>query len=160
MTYCAPERLDRIFFQKSHRRVINTYLLERCIVSTCLGHAQLRSNTSRCRGSTSCSMHPPFSVVPSTQRITRLSIEMDYNSSCLGPTVPLTLTMKKADLHWCGPFEPDLKVLQAQFCAPCDTRLLNLQLGVLTCVTHAIQMKKQSVNAIFVMFRMGCSSDH
>ena len=36
----------------------------------------------------------PFSVVPSSHRITRFSMEMDFKSSCPCPSVPRTLTMK------------------------------------------------------------------
>ena len=52
------------------------------------------SNTSISRGSALYSMHSQCPVVPPTQRMTRLSMEMNFKSSCLGPRVPLALTMK------------------------------------------------------------------
>ena len=92
-------------------------------------------------------------------------MEMDFKSSNLGPRVPLTLTMKselicavmyltsaracqqrenhpvvqERDAVWS--LRTGLEgttVIQAPLSAPCDTRLLNFKLKVVTCVTHAI----------------------
>ena len=121
-------------YRGGHRGIVNTTFSNGVLTPLAEDKPNCTGNTSQCRGSASYSMHFRFSV----------GADLRYDHLLRHPRA----FQQERDKAWSlRTGLENTRVMQAAFCAPCGTDLLNPKF--LTCVTHAVQVTKHSANTIF-----------